>query len=147
MPDYRHTQIGYLMLTALGVVVVMLWNAGEPSSGGQFVVLLVVGLALLSFSRLTTVVTGNQVEVFFGLGLIRRRIDLNDVLDVRVVRNPWYVGWGIRWIGRGWLWNVSGSKAVELGLPEKRRFRIGSDEPEVLAEALWRKLEARGVRR
>jgi hypothetical protein len=59
----------------------------------------------------------------------------------QAVRNPWYVGWGIRMGPSGVVWNVSGLDAVELALSEKR-FRIGTDEPEALVEAITR---ARGV--
>ena len=54
------------------------------------------------------------------------------------MRNPWYVGWGIR-LGPGyWLWNVSGLSAVELVLADDRRFRVGTDEPEALSRAIER---------
>jgi len=56
----------------------------------------------------------------------------------REVQNPWYAGWGIR-VGRGVvLWNVSGLGAVELALADGRRFRIATDEEDVLAAAIGR---------
>jgi hypothetical protein len=38
--------------------------------------------------------------------------------------------------GQYWLWNVSGYQAVELTLNNGKRFRLGSDEPEALVNAL-----------
>ncbi len=138
MPDsYRHTQIGYVTIAALGAGVLMITylGAGAPSTAAV-PVLLVLAIALVLFATLTTVVERGVLEVRFGPGLIRRRIKLSDIKDVHVVRNPWYCGWGIRWIGRGWLWNVSGYGAVELELRDGRRFRIGTDQPQELAKAL-----------
>jgi hypothetical protein len=68
--------------------------------------------------------------------LIHRRILLDHVADVSVVRTPWYWGWGIRWTPWGWLWNVSGTRGVEVSFIDGRRFRVGSDEPERLASAI-----------
>ena len=81
---------------------------------------------------LTTVVSDDDVQVWFGVGLIRRRIALNRMTGAEALQNHWIYGWGIRWIPNGWLWNVSGLEGVELALVSGRRFRIGSDEPESL---------------
>jgi len=123
-------------MAAIGIGTVAAVYAGMPHAGLPVILLLVLGVTLLLFSTLTVRVTSGVLDVFFGPGFIRRRIDLKDIREVRIVRNPWYCGWGIRWIGRGWLWNVSGLQAVELELENGRRFRVGTDAPEALAEAL-----------
>jgi hypothetical protein len=51
-------------------------------------------------------------------------------------------GYGIRWTSRGWLYNVSGTRAVEIQTTETT-FAIGTDEPERLLSALH---EAAGVK-
>ena len=61
---------------------------------------------------------------------------LNEITSARAVTTHWIYGWGVRWIPRGWLWNVSGLDGVELALVSGRRFRIGTDEPEQLAAAI-----------
>jgi hypothetical protein len=135
--SYQHTQIGYVTIAALGAGIAVL---GYMSTAGPnmaaVLVLFILAVALVLFATLTTIVERGVLEVRFGPGVIRRRVNLNDIREVRVVRNPWHCGWGIHWIGRGWLWNVSGLRAVELELRDGRRFRIGSDEPEPLAQAL-----------
>jgi len=82
------------------------------------------------------------MDVFFGPGLIRRRIPLRRIREVRVVRTPWYYGWGIRLTPTGWLWNVSGLDGVEVQFDDGHRFRVGSDEPNRLSEALFREMRA-----
>jgi hypothetical protein len=52
------------------------------------------------------------------------------------VRNPWYYGWGIRFISNGMVYNVSGFDAVEIALADGRRVRLGTDEPDAVIAAL-----------
>jgi hypothetical protein len=99
-------------------------------------VLAILLLCLFLFWSLTVEVRRGQVQARFGSGLIRRTVQLADIQEARVVRNPWYAGWGIRLIPRGVIYNVSGFGAVELELSNGRRFRIGTDEPQALLEAI-----------
>lgn len=134
--SYRHTQVGYVTIAALGIGVAMLgYLVAVTPTVVTILMLIALITTLVLFATLTVTVERGVLDVWFGPGAIRRRINLSDVRGVRVVRNPWYSGWGVRWIGRGWLWNVSGFGAVELELSNGRRFRIGSDEPETLAQA------------
>jgi hypothetical protein len=89
---------------------------------------LVFAWIMVTFSRLTVEVT-HEVLVRFGRRWPRHTIDPSGISATRVVRNSAWYGWGIRWIRKGSLWNVSGLDAVELELTNGRRFRIGTDEP------------------
>jgi hypothetical protein len=82
------------------------------------------------------VVREGTVEILFGLGLVRKHVLLDEFTSVRVVRNKWYYGWGIRLIPNGWLLNVSGLDAVELVRRNGRVLRIGTDEPAPLERAI-----------
>jgi hypothetical protein len=68
--------------------------------------------------------------------LIRRRFRVEDIHHARIVRNPWYYGWGIRLTPHVWLFNVSGLDAVELELRDNHNFRIGTDDPQRLVKAI-----------
>lgn len=136
---YRHTQTGYLILLialgaalALTVYLMVVTNLNAIA----VVVALVLAVLLVVFSSLTVEVGREAVAVRFGLGLVRRLIPLSKVKAVTVVHNPWYYGWGIRYIGGGWLFNVSRTAAVELRLETGARFRVGTDAPHELAQAL-----------
>jgi len=135
--SYRHTQVGYVMIAACGVLAIGLAAVAYISGAKLLLVLTVVLLlCVLLFPSLTTVVQGNRLTCFFGSGLIRRHIPLEDVTAVTVVQNRWFYGWGLRLIPGGWLWNVSGFDAVELQLVDGKRFRIGTDRPNELCNAL-----------
>ena len=137
---YRHRQPGRLIWICMGlaalmcIVLALLLPAPRPSRVMLSVLSgLFVALAWL-FGSLTTVVREGVVEIHFGPGLISKRFPLGDF--VSVVRNKWYYGWGIRIIRKGWLYNVSGLDAVELVRKNGRVLRIGTDEPDALAQAL-----------
>ena len=138
---YRHTQVGTVIVGAVVcvaiVTLVILLTAAGTSSLLTLTVLAMTAVALALFSALTVEVGNHTLTCRFGVGLIRRDIPLQDVEQIRAVVNPWYVGWGIRWIpGKYWVWNVSGFQAVELTMKDGRRFRIGTDEPEALVQAI-----------
>ena len=136
MTTYKHTQIGYLMLVvtvmvlALFVWVYLMAAAETPSvdSGTNLlltaVMVFIVGI-LVSFSTLTTSL-------------------LRDIASVRIVKNLWWYGWGIRfWLRpRMWIFNVSGFDAVEIVMRDHRVYRIGTDVPKDLEMAITRVLSA-----
>ncbi len=137
---YRHTQRGTLILVGmlLTMFALFLIALSQESLRLPLLAALPVPASLLAvFHSLTVEICDNSVKCFFGIGLIRKEIPLSDIQSSRAVRNPWYSGWGIRWMpGQYWLWNVSGMGAVELQLKNGSRFRIGTDEPETLARAV-----------
>ena len=72
----------------------------------------------------------------FGIRLIRKWFKLNEIESCQIVKDPWYYGWGIRLTPRGWLFRVSGFNAVEIKFRKGKRFRIGTDVPQELEEAI-----------
>ena len=123
MEYYKHTQIGYLMVVImLGVLVFFAWlqitaRAEPPSadSGANFAITAIMALILFilaSFVTLRVVVDGQYLKIRFG--------------------------WGIRlWFWpKMWIFNVSGFDAVELTMKNGKIYRIGTDEPDALEQAL-----------
>ncbi len=138
--EYNHTQFGTVIVTGLLVPTMLILFL--PFILGVFhpvlfLAILILAISLPIFYSLTVKITGGVLACYFGVGLIRKQILLSDIKEYRAVRNPWFVGWGIRWMpGQYWLWNVSGFQAVELTLNNGKRFRLGSDEPEALVNAI-----------
>jgi hypothetical protein len=134
---YRHTQIGYLTLIVILVaafgIVATLPDDVRPVILG--VAGLMVIIAIL-FSSLTVEVGDGELRFHFGPGFWRKRIALAEVAAATATQNSWWEGWGIRFTPRGMLYNVSGTNAVEIEMRSGQRFRIGTDEPEALVEAI-----------
>ena len=143
MEPYRHTQISSILIGIL-LLVATITVAVQPTRW-SLPLLLPALVVLLLFGWLTVTVDEGAVALRFGVGLIRRRIPLTTIETWDVVRNPWWYGWGIRVYPGGILYNVAGLSAVQIGLADGRRLRIGSDEPDALAAVLARRLGDRAT--
>jgi hypothetical protein len=64
------------------------------------------------------------------------RLPLEAIQEVAVVRNHWWNGYGIRTAPGFRLYNASGLDAVELRVGTSDVRRIGTDDPQGLAQAL-----------
>lgn len=146
---YKHTQIGYLMLVVtLAVAALFLWvhitaSAEPPSadSGTNLLITSVMALILLvlaSFGSLQVIVDEKYLQIKFGWGIFQKKFLLDDVASAKAVRNHWYYGWGVRlWLWpKMWIYNVSGFDAVEIKLKNGKTYRIGTDEPGKLEQAI-----------
>jgi hypothetical protein len=138
MKRYHHTQIGYVILTTIGgsMLLILLLMGMYIFNWIPVIVFLILGLSLILFATLTVEIDEDSLHLRFGPGLIRKKISLQDIESHRMEKNHWYYGWGIRRMPHGWLWNVSGLHAVELLLRDGRKFRVGTDDPEGLTQAL-----------
>jgi hypothetical protein len=141
---YRHTQIGYLTLIVSLVAALGIFAMGSsglrPVTGAVAVLLVVSGVL---FSSFTVEINDRELRFHFGPGLWRRRYPLADTMAADPTQSSWWEGWGIRITPRGMLYNVSGTGAVEIHLRSGKHFRIGTDEPELLAEALRMAISAK----
>ena len=142
---YEHTQVGYLIIAAMATVMVLI-GVILANAGINWIaigVLVVIAVALVLFPSLTVVIREEELEVRFGPGLIRKRFKLNEIESCQVVKNPWYYGWGIRLTPHGVLFRVSGFHAVEIKLRTGKKFRIGTDVPQELEEAITQAINSR----
>lgn len=88
---------------------------------------ILVVLSLL-FYKLKVEVNDIEITLTFGVGVIKKRIELSKIQSVEAVKNKFWYGWGIRLTPHGWLWNIAGYDAVELTYKQsKRKFRIGCE--------------------
>ncbi len=104
----------------------------------------ILAVCLLLFSVLTIKVGSDDVSLRFGIGLIRKKFPVSGIDSLEIVRNPWYYGWGIRKTPDGWLYNVSGLIAIELRMKNGEKFRIGTNDPVGLLNAIESIMPAKG---
>ena len=142
---YEHTQVGYLIIVVMAVVMVWIGIVLANTSINWIAIagLVVIAVALVLFSSLTVVIWEEELEIRFGPGPIRKRFKLNEIESCQIVKNHWYYGWGIRLTPHGVLFNVSGFHAVEMKLITGKRFRIGTDVPQELEAAIRQALSKR----
>ena len=135
---YRQTQFGAVVVGSLAASALLLVGSGVALGDRIFMVggPVVMGIAALLFHNLTVEIDAACLTLRFGIGLIRKRIPLAEIVEAKPVRNSWWYGWGIHRTPHGWLYNVSGREAVEITLTSGKRFRLGTDEPRRLAQAI-----------
>jgi len=146
---YKHTQIGWVMIMSnlmLGAAFIKIHldvRAEPPSvdAGTNFAITFIMMAILVivaSFSSLEVIVDEEYVRIKFGYGLYKKKFARREIESVRVVRNPWYFGWGIRqWLWpKMWIYNVSGLDAIEIKMKNGNIYRIGTDEPQRLEQAI-----------
>lgn len=141
--NYKHTQIGYFTIAVFSVVflIVLSIYAGENLADGEGrvlpVTLLILLLFLINFSTLTVKVTRNEIIWYFGPGLWKFRLKLDEVQAVAVTRSSIWEGVGIRWNPyKGMLFNVSGQHAVKIIRKNGKSTRIGTNQPQELLQAI-----------
>ncbi len=135
---YRHTQFGTVIVVSLLLSAVLFAGLGMMTG---LMPLAVIGPALMTvflalFFSLTVEIDATHLSFRFGIGLIRKRVPLAEIVEVQPVRNHWLYGWGIHRTPHGWLYNVSGWEAVEIALASGKCLRLGTDEPRKLAQAI-----------
>lgn len=138
MSSYKHTQLGVVILAAMGVgllIVAVVGIAARPLMPAS-IVAGVLALAAILFWNLTIEIADEMLTWSFGPGLIRKSVPLAEIKHVEAVRIHWWNGWGIHLTSQGWLYNVSGWDAVVVQLKSGKMFQLGTDEPQKLVEAL-----------
>lgn len=137
--SYEHTQIGYLTISAIGGVLLLLIYLVifDEFNWASVFVMLIIGVALLLFATLKTMIYEDCLDISFGIGIIRKKISLKDIQSIEVIKYPWYYGWGLRYSLRGeWVFSVSGLRAVRVEMKSGEKYIIGTDEPAELASAI-----------
>jgi len=134
--QYRHSQPGYLTifvsLIMIGVGVIS-YATGSQHFGTIFIL---AGIFCLVFGyKLTVEIKDDLLKFWFGPGVFWKSIPLEQIAYCQPFKGI-ILGWGIRITGDGWLYNVSGLKAVTVILKTGKKIHIGTDEPHKLIEAL-----------
>ncbi len=135
---YKHTQSGWVIIFTVGntSLIFLLLAFFLKMSIIAWIAIFLLVLTLFIFGSLTIEVTSEKLKWYFGISLVRKSIFLHEIQTVSIIKNPWYYGWGIRLTPHGWLYNVSGTRGVEIELKSGKKFRLGSDEPEKLAQII-----------
>jgi hypothetical protein len=130
---YRHTQIAWAIIIPADLLALLFlylaWAKGVTLAVvGFFVVLLLTYL----FYGLTIIGTEDTLELRFGIGLIRKRLKLKEIMSIQPHRTSFWNGWGIHYSREGTIYNVSGYDAVRLTMTDGRHYIIGTDQPREL---------------
>jgi len=139
-PTYRHTQSGRIIWLVLAIAMIISIVAATMAELAVLTMTAIIGTVILLtgwiLGSLTVSIDGGMLSWWFGPGVWKKRVALAEIEGFEPVRNRWWWGFGIRYYGKGFLYNVSGLDAVEFRLASGKCFRIGTDEPEALVAAI-----------
>ena len=143
MNEYKHTQIGWAILSIIIPVSVLVFLLISSYQNNAYLIIMSVFclLCIVSFMTLTVKVDKEYIRFCFGIGIIRFKIGFDEIESCQQVKNPWYYFWAIKKIPNGWLFSVSGFDAVEITKKGGKIWRIGTNEPEKLHEFVQAKIE------
>ncbi|MBN2357760.1 hypothetical protein JXO59_16740 [candidate division KSB1 bacterium] len=138
MIAYKYTQTGYWIIVPLIIAAVILFATVplDDYTMVHYALLLLFIIVGVLFYSLTTEVKAGRILCYFGQGLINKEIRVTEIASCEPVKVPWYWGWGIRWTPIGWMYNISPTGGVKITFTSGKSFVIGSNEPEVLCDAI-----------
>jgi hypothetical protein len=142
--EYARAQIGHVIIWSLFVPAVLFAiNAtfgSSPHRESLSVVSVVLLITLALFYKLTITINEETLCASFGIGMIRKRVSVAEIVACEPIRIRCWYGWGIHLTPCGWLYNVSGLDAVAITLRNGRKFALGTDDPRGLVDAIERSL-------
>ena len=99
MTEYERTQIGHVIIWSLLVLAVLFAiNAtvgSSPHRESLLVVSVVLLITLALFYKLTITINEETLCASFGVGMIRKRVSVGEIVACEPIRIRWWYGWGI----------------------------------------------------
>jgi len=134
---YQHTQTGWVIIAAMIPAPLILLIVALTTGQNYLMWLTILFIVLtMLFYKLSVTVSHQEINIHFGIGLIKKKFDLSEIESVSKIKYPRYYGYGVRRTPKGWMYNVAGNKAVELNLKNGKVFWIGTDDPDDLERAV-----------
>ena len=127
--------IGAFFVAAYAVAIGRFYEA-SPAREISVVVSVLLLVTILVFYKLAITIDSEVLRWSFGVGLITKKVPIAEIAACEPIRIRWWYGWGIHLTPYGWLYNVGGWDAVAITLRNGRKFALGTDDPQGLAEAI-----------
>jgi len=146
METKKLTQFGTFTVIILSILlivfVILLIDHGfsaNPETYMSVTLVLIFIVCLVTFYKLTIMVDDITISFKLGIGVFGKSYKINEIESCNSVRNKFIYGWGIHLIPNGWLYNVSGFKAIELTFKNSNKvIRIGTNKQEEVVELMQR---------
>ncbi|MES2675144.1 MAG: helix-turn-helix transcriptional regulator [Pseudomonadota bacterium] len=137
---YKHKQWGIVTLTSIPLIAISLLLINQlvipvPATG-MGILFGLLTIVAVAFSSMTIEVNESEINWYFGPGVFKNSLALEEVGRCQKVRNPVWMGFGIHCYGTGRIYNVSGLLGVEVELKGGSFIRLGTDQPNYLVQAI-----------
>jgi hypothetical protein len=153
METKKYTQFGTVsvaILLPLFLLFAVLLIQAALANTPELIVLGMVAftffLCLLTFYQLTITFDNTHVSFKLGIGFVSKSYAIADLSSCTPVTNSAFYGIGIRMLPGGWLYNVSGLKAIELRFKHKASVvRIGTNKPDEISQFIQSLIGSEGL--
>ena len=150
MEQKNYTQIGTFSIISIGaglifcIVIIIITGLNDLAPVGIMgSVGMILLICLLIFYKLTITIDDTYFRFSLGTGLIAKKYLIADIKSCKAVSNNLIHGIGIRKIPGGWLYNVTGLKAIEIKFKNSKSvIRIGTNQPDEIAEIISKMIKA-----
>lgn len=143
----KYSQSGFIVIIFLPAILISgigIYKTGDFTSTESIILAfscLTLLACMLVFYKLTILIDERSISFKFGIGWFGKKYKFTEIESCEIVSNNILHGIGIRWIGTGWLYNVSAGKAIELRFKNKKSVvRIGTDKPREICELVRERL-------
>jgi hypothetical protein len=139
MRTYEHRQISPWIVVAIALVATafLMYGSAQTGFAEKLAAFALVMVIVLPFSSLSTRVDERGLSWSFAFGFPNGFIPFVDIEDAQITTTKIWEGFGIHWtIWHGWLWNVSGFRAVTIHKRNRKLVTIGTDDPQGLYDAI-----------
>lgn len=118
----------------------------DPVSIIQLFLVVTFLICFLIFYQSTIRISNDSISFSLGIGLVGKTYKFSEIKSCKAVTNSAFNGIGIRMLSNGWLYNVTGLKAIELHFKNRRSIvRIGTDKPEEIANLINSKINPENI--
>jgi len=132
---YKQSEVNKALITILLILSAII--VFTSSYIGGVLIALAINLVIRTlFYSMTIEVNGNKVCWYFGLGFLRKEVEVPSITEVSIYETKWYQGIGVRMLKDGWLYNASVGKALKLKLSSGKNIYLGCKDVEGLQLAL-----------
>jgi len=129
-----------LLLIFLGLFIKSGFST-DPVSIIQLFLVVTFLIYFLIFYQLTIRISNDSISFSLGIGLVGKTYKFSEIKSCKPVTNSALNGIGIRMLSNGWLYNVTGLKAIELQFNNRKSVvRIGTNKPEEIANLINSKI-------
>lgn len=154
METYKTFQRNWIILFTmipLMILIFILWyyqlGTNPIPPAGMIGIEIFLLITYSFFYGLTITVSDEFIKLRFGIGLIKKKFEIDEIKETRLVKNKWYYGIGIRVIPHGMLYNAHGLKAVEMSFKNKNGIaRIGASDTQELKNEIDKQIKRRRPR-
>lgn len=130
--------LSVLLLLPMLILIGTFFKSGfstDPVATVKLFLIATFFIFFLIFYQMTIRITNDSISFSLGIGLVGKTYKISEIRSCKAVKNSVFNGIGIRMLSNGWLYGVSGLKAVELQFNDRKSVvRLGTNKPEEIAE-------------